>query len=100
MATGKRIPFTTRICPSNYLSIKLSRIDPDANNARMHDTVKIPMMADMGAMVNLLTWKDTKSMGIDPESLPISKIKLSSVTGQVFKAKTREMFVSIKNRKL
>ena len=51
----------------------------------MQDTVKILMIADTGAIVNFLKWKDTKNMGINPESLPILKIKLSSVTGQVFK---------------
>ena len=51
-----------------FISVKMTKIDPERNNKNDTMATTLCLMADSGAMCSLLNDETVKQMGIDPES--------------------------------
>ena len=82
-----------------FIAVKLTKINPKKNNSPDSDCSTLCLMADSGAMCNLLNHETVRSMGIDPESLDIAAVNITGVNGKRLESTTRQMFVKIENPK-
>ena len=82
-----------------FIAVKLTKIDPAKNNSPVSKCTSLCLMADSGAMCNLLNHETVKAMGIDHESLDIARVNITGVNGKRLESTTRQMFVKIENQK-
>ena len=82
-----------------FIAVKVTKINPMKNNHPESKIATLCLMADSGAMCNLLNHETVKSMGIEPESLDIAAVNITGVNGKKLESTTRQMFVKIENTK-
>ena len=82
-----------------FLSVHVTKINPDKNNELEGFSANLQLMADSGAMCSLLNYETVRAMGINPEKLKKSDVSITGVNGKTLKAQTRQMGARIVNNK-
>ena len=94
-ASGKWIEARRSSHP--FISVNVTKINPQGNNRKEGGTTKLCLMADSGAMCTLLNYDTVKKMGIDPKKLEASSVSITGVNGKRLQFQTRQMHVKIVN---
>ena len=82
-----------------FISVKMTKINPEQNNSFDTSSTTLCLMADSGAMCTLLNHETVRQMGIDPETLETSSVSITGVNGKKLQSQTRQMHVKIVNSK-
>ena len=84
---------------SSFLSVNLTKFDPDRRNRCEEFSANLHLMVDSGDMCSLLNYDAVRAMGPDPEKLEKSNLSITGVNGKKLKSQTRQMCVMIINNK-